>query len=68
MSRLLHEAIPIKPYRVGVIGLGNMGARYLEALHANPNYRLRWVCDKNPVQICSLYRQSGSDRLAGGPF
>jgi predicted dehydrogenase len=29
-----------KPYRVGVIGLGNMGARYLEALHANPYYRV----------------------------
>jgi predicted dehydrogenase len=40
-----------KPYRVGVIGLGNMGARYLEALHANPNYRVSWVCDKKPDRL-----------------
>jgi predicted dehydrogenase len=40
-----------KPYRVGVIGLGNMGARYLEALHANPNYWVRWVSDKNPARL-----------------
>jgi predicted dehydrogenase len=40
-----------KPYRVGVIGLGNMGARYLEALHANPNYRVSWVCDKEPDRL-----------------
>ena len=40
-----------KPYRVGVIGLGNVGARYLEALHANPNYRVIWVCDRNPVRL-----------------
>jgi len=40
-----------KPYRLGVIGLGNMGARYLEALHANPNYMVSWVCDRNPSRL-----------------
>jgi predicted dehydrogenase len=40
-----------KPYRVGVIGLGNMGSRYLEALHANPNYTVSWVCDRNPERL-----------------
>jgi len=50
-SSELAEMELCKPYRVGVIGLGNMGARYLEALHANPNYRVIWVCDRNPNRL-----------------
>jgi hypothetical protein len=40
-----------KAYRVGVIGLGNMGARYLEALHANPTYKVIWACDRDLAKL-----------------
>jgi predicted dehydrogenase len=42
---------PQKTYRVGVIGLGNMGARYLKVLHENPRYAVAWACDRNPERL-----------------
>jgi predicted dehydrogenase len=58
-----------KAYRVGVIGLGNMGARYLEALHANPNYRIIWACDKDPAKLAwarELIHERSRHKLSWG--
>ncbi len=40
-----------RTYRIGVIGFGNMGARYLKALHCSPRWQIAWVCDTNPKRL-----------------
>ena len=40
-----------RPYRAGVVGLGNMGMRYLKVLHENPRYEVVWACDRNPERL-----------------
>ncbi len=40
-----------KRYRIGVIGLGHMGARHLKALCDSPRYRVVWACDTDPQRL-----------------
>lgn len=40
-----------KTYRIGVIGLGNMGARYLRTLHDSPRWQIVWAADMNPDRL-----------------
>ena len=39
------------PYRVGIVGLGNMGKRYFDVLQASGRWQLAWVCDRRPVNL-----------------
>ncbi len=40
-----------RQYRIGVVGLGNMGVRYLRELHASPRWEIAWACDLNPRHL-----------------
>ncbi len=40
-----------RQYRIGVIGVGNMGVRYLRELHASPRWEIAWACDLNPRNL-----------------
>lgn len=44
-------------YRIGVIGLGRMGRRYVAALTAHPRWELAWVCDRDTEQLSRARRQ-----------
>uniref|UniRef100_UPI0018E507C2 Gfo/Idh/MocA family oxidoreductase n=1 Tax=Desertihabitans aurantiacus TaxID=2282477 RepID=UPI0018E507C2 len=35
-------------YRIGVVGLGRMGRRHLDALATHPRWRVAWACDPDP--------------------
>lgn len=52
-------------YRIGVIGLGHMGARHLKALHESPCYSVVWACDTNPQRL--EWAQSLDPAIALGP-
>ena len=41
----------VRKYRIGIIGLGAMGVRYLKVLHASPRWDIVWVCDLNPERL-----------------
>lgn len=40
-----------KAYRIGVIGLGGMGFRFLQSFEASPRWEVSWVCDLNPDRL-----------------
>ncbi len=40
-----------KQYRIGIIGLGNMGKRYFDVLRDSQRWQLEWVCDRNPERL-----------------
>lgn len=45
-------------YRIGIIGLGNMGARYFATLQESPRWQLVWACDRDPVKLQWAKRQA----------
>jgi myo-inositol 2-dehydrogenase/D-chiro-inositol 1-dehydrogenase len=40
-----------KPYRIGIIGLGNMGSRYFAVLQESSRWHLAWACDRDPHKL-----------------
>ena len=38
-------------YRIGIIGLGHMGQRYLDVLQQSPRWQLAWACDRDPERL-----------------
>jgi predicted dehydrogenase len=52
-----------KPYRIGIIGLGNMGRRYLPVLQESPRWQLAWACDRNPDSLEWARRQAPGLRV-----
>jgi predicted dehydrogenase len=53
-----------KRYRIGVIGVGHMGRRYLQALQASPRWELAWACDRSPNSLDWARRQASEARLS----
>ncbi len=47
-------------YRIGIIGLGNMGTRYFDVLRQSSRWQLAWVCDRNQERL-SWARQQAPD-------
>ncbi|HZG66633.1 MAG TPA: Gfo/Idh/MocA family oxidoreductase [Herpetosiphonaceae bacterium] len=47
-------------YRIGIIGLGNMGTRYFDVLRRSSRWQLAWVCDHNQERL-SWARQQAPD-------
>lgn len=41
----------MRPYRIGLIGLGSMGSRYLQVLQESPRWDLAWVCNRSPEKL-----------------
>ena len=60
--------MPTKPLRVGVIGVGHLGARHAEIYAAMPGVRLVSVCDINPSRAeplaARLHCQASTDYRA----
>ena len=40
-------------YRIGLIGLGKMGWRHLEALRESPRWEIAWVCDRDAGRLAA---------------
>ncbi|MFN8512504.1 MAG: Gfo/Idh/MocA family oxidoreductase [Chloroflexia bacterium] len=40
-------------YRIGIIGLGKMGWRHLEALRESPRWEIAWACDRDPDRLAA---------------
>lgn len=47
-----------RPYRIGIIGLGNMGKRYFSVLQQSERWQLTWVCDRNPERLAWAREQA----------
>ena len=45
------------PYRIGIIGLGNMGWRYFDVLRRSPRWQLAWICDRDPQRLAHARQQ-----------
>ncbi len=39
------------PYRIGIVGLGNLGKRYFDVLQQSPRWDLLCVCDRDPTKL-----------------
>ncbi|MFN8537361.1 MAG: hypothetical protein U0232_07805 [Thermomicrobiales bacterium] len=48
------------PYRIGIIGLGKMGWRHLEALRESPRWEIAWACDRDPDRLAAPRATSSS--------
>lgn len=42
-----------KRYRIGLVGLGRMGWRHLEALRESPRWEIGWVCDRDAGRLAA---------------
>jgi predicted dehydrogenase len=51
-------------YRIGVIGLGHMGKRYVRILKASARWQLVWACDRNPHNLTWAQQQAGDVRVS----
>ena len=40
-----------KQYRIGIIGLGHMGARYLDVLRSSERWSVAWICDRDSEKL-----------------
>lgn len=40
-----------RTYRVGIIGLGTMGRRYISVIQQDPRWELVWLCDRDSVRL-----------------
>lgn len=53
------------PYRIGIIGLGKMGWRHLEALRESPRWEIAWACDRDADRLAAA-RDTLPGLLTGG--
>src|SRR6266508_4823431 len=51
LNVMMKEPPMNKPYRIGIIGLGNMGRRYFDVLRQSARWELGWVCDRDPQRL-----------------
>ena len=52
-----------KSYRIGVIGLGNMGKRFFAVLQESPRWQLVWACDRDPQKLLWASQQAPELRV-----
>ena len=45
-------------YRIGLIGLGHMGQRYVQALQADPRWQIAALCDRDPARLAAAHDQA----------
>jgi predicted dehydrogenase len=51
-------------YRIGIIGLGNMGKRYFRVLRESARWQLVWACDHNPHNLSWVQQHAPEVRLS----